>query len=104
MLPNYCRAKVNPREVVAEVRDYDAIVNEFEPQLRYNVHFWTNAPWQTYELFYPSAMGYIATLLFFYKFGLSIQYPANVWMPLKTKKSIRMVDAELPQNLTRLIQ
>ena len=32
----------NPCVVVANVFDFDIIVNEFELKSRYNVHFWSN--------------------------------------------------------------
>ena len=42
--------------------NYDIVVSEFELQLRYYIHFWTNNPWEKYE-----PLSLFTPLLFFYK-------------------------------------
>ena len=36
------------------VLESDIVVSEFKLQLRYYIHFWTNAPLERYEALYPS--------------------------------------------------
>ena len=46
--------------------DYDIIVSEFEFQFIVDIHFWTNAHWESYEPFYLPSNGLnsVPTVLF----------------------------------------
>ena len=48
---------------MSEVLQYNLKVSEFEHQFNYCIHFQTNAPWERYELLYPSSYGLNAVLL-----------------------------------------
>ena len=53
--------------------DYNIVVSEFELQLCYYIHFWTNTLGKGMNPFIPSAMVQIVQLLFFYKDGFDIR-------------------------------
>ena len=59
---------------MAKVLDYDLEVSEFEHQLRYYFHFRTNTLGESIESSYPRpAMGWILSLLFYYRDGFGIK-------------------------------
>ena len=62
--------------------DCHIVVNLFEFQLHYYVHFQTNVPWKNYKSPYPFRYE-LVQLLFFYKDGFGIKWPTKVGIPLK---------------------
>ena len=49
--------RVSASGVVANVLDCDIILSEFEPVLKYQVHFQVNIPKERCEYFYPLSSG-----------------------------------------------
>ena len=66
--------------VVANELDCNILVNEFEPQLRYYVHFRTNTLGKDMSPLIPPAVVWIADLLSFNKNSIGIKWPRNVDM------------------------
>ena len=60
------------RGLLADIMDYKILVNEFELQSHYYVHFRTSALGKGINLFIHPSMGQIVLLLSFYKsvFGI----------------------------------
>ena len=53
------------QSVVVKVLDFDFLISEFELQLRYYTHFWTNTRVRVIKHLTPSAIGKIVPLLSF---------------------------------------
>ena len=68
---------------MAKVLDCGRVVNEFELQTRYYVHFWTKTLWKNMNPLIPPAMHSILPLL---------KYPTEVDMPLSNETKIRYID------------
>ena len=71
------RAEGNLRCVVVNVLTCDIVVTEFELQLCYYVHFWTNILGNGMS---PPAMSYIVLLLFSTRMALALNNPQSwIW-------------------------
>ena len=51
----------------------NCVLNEFEPQSRFYEHFQINTLWKGMKPLIPRAMGYIVSLLIFYKGGFGMK-------------------------------
>ena len=67
---------------MANVLDCSLIVSEFELQWYDYIPFQVNTLRKAWTLLSPIAMGWIVSLLFFYKVGFGIKWPTKVDMPL----------------------
>ena len=47
------QSKGSRRDLMAKALGCCFEISEFEPQLFYYVHLWSNAPWESYELHNP---------------------------------------------------
>ena len=63
-----------PHGVVAKVLDYSVVVNEFDHQNRYYVHFRTNTLGKGMNPLILLAIGFIESLLFIYKDDFGIKW------------------------------
>ena len=63
----------SPRCVVANALHCDILESEFELRSCYYIHFRIKYSDERYELHYSQAMGWIVTLLFFYKDSFGIK-------------------------------
>ena len=76
---SFCRC---PRVVLVKTMDSGIVVSDFELQSCYYFYFKTNTLVKGLNLHIIPAMGFIISLLFFYKDGFGVKYPTQFDMSL----------------------